>query len=96
MLLGSGISFVVEAVSAHYTYSQIFPNIPAFVFSYSKYYTGFSAGIICLVITSTGILLYKKQPENRIMLLIVLMFCFFPLIAYIIQRMVVPQLLDKA
>ena len=90
VLLGSGLSFVVEATAPRYTYSQIIPNIPAFVASYSGYFTGLRAGVVCMAVVATGYLLNRKERYERLLLLVVLALCVFPLFAYVAQRMVVP------
>ena len=90
VLLGSGFSFVAEAVAPRYSYSQIIPNIPAFVASYSSYYTGFRAGIVCILAVTTGYLLRRKEDRDPVVLPLVWILCFFPLLGYVVQRMVVP------
>lgn len=90
VLLGSGVSFVAEAVVLQYSYSQIIPNIPAFVASYSSYYTGFRVGIVVILAVTTGYLLHRKEKRDPVVLPLVWMLCFFPLFAYVVQKMVVP------
>lgn len=90
VMLGSGLSFVVEAVTPRYTYSQIIPNIPAFIASYSSYFTGFKAGIVCMVVVTGVYLLTKKPTRDPVLLALIAILCLFPLLAYVVQRMVVP------
>lgn len=90
VLLGSGFSFVAEAVAPRYSYSQIIPNIPAFVASYSSYFTGFRAGMAGVLAIATGFLLNQRKARDPVVLPLIAMLCLFPLLAYVVQKMVVP------
>ncbi len=90
VLAGTGFSFVQEAASHRDLYRKILPNIPAFIASYSDFYTGFETGIIVLAIVAIICMAMEKDAMRRMLLRLILFLCFMPLTVYVLQRLVLP------